>query len=870
MKVSDSYSSLVMGVSEQVPELRRPGQLTEQVNMLPDPVEGLTRRPGSVFKQSTSIGTFSVAASTRVRDWSRIEYTAEGKDYIILYRKAAQAGVPVLVVYSKTDNTFLPVTTNPLDTGINALFNNGVAAITAAGKYVFIAAQNTPVQGTSTQMWASGPLADKAAVWVRGPAYNRRFTVTLQKDTPWTFTAGGATAGLTIDSTDARKAYVEYTTPSSQYTGTLDTSDIATSDPDYQKKVNDRTNAYNSAVNNWITTAAQAVVPNRIATMLGRIPMYNAGSTGSPNWQPRLSGLQVYMSQGTESSLPVLNTRDSTWLLSGVTAISASDDADGSLVRAVCNEVRSTTDVTAQHWFGKVVKIKPTGGSAALYLQAAKKDSAQTGDYGEVTWVEGPGKKHTITSGLFTFIITGGSAFLASSATWLNGITAGDHPSWAESVCGDDDSSPMPFFVGRQITMLATFQQRLVVGCGSVANISSPGDYLNFFRSTTLSVLADDPFEVAPSDGFADVLRWAVLYDKDLVMFGDKRQYGISGNAVLTPTGANMSTRASIPDTTLAEPVVHNGLIFYSQPGERACSAHEMRVGETEDSVQSFTISSQLSRYLLGNAVQLEINSKPDMLFVRTADKPNSLFCFTYFDTSEGRRQDAWHEWRFAEGMGSVMAVNQSGTGPLIFFLRDAGGQYAVDVHSIPLAGGVSERPFLDGLRPWVSGSAPAGMDAALGNVGNARYQGLRNAAATASALAALQAKSPGSTVWLGFPQESYMVPTNPFPKDGEGRPITTGITTVSYFVLGFKNTTGYKWEVVKQGRTETGEFNGRIIGDPENLVGVVPFANGQRNVPVLEEVRKFRLKISAVDWFPLTLSSLEWVGQAFNNVRRG
>lgn len=868
MKVSDSYASLVQGVSEQVPELRRPGQLSEQVNLLPDPVEGLTRRPGSVYKGTTTLGASAVAPGTLVKDWSLIEYTAEGKDYILLYRKAAQASMPVMVVYNKTDNAFLPVVTNPLDTGLAALTTHGVSAITAAGRYVFIAANNTPIQGSSTQLWGTGALADKAAVWVRGPAYNRRFTVTLQKDTDWTFTAGGATAGLTIDSTDARKAYVEFTTASSQYGGTLDTSDIASSDPDYQKKVNDRTNSYTSAVNAWITTAAKGVVPNNIATQLGRISMYNAGTTGSPNWQPRLTGLQSYMEAGTEAGLPVLNTRDATWFLSGVTAISASDDADNSLIRAVCNEVRSTTDVTAQHWYGKVVKIKPSGASDALYLHAVKKDSAQTGTYGDVTWVEGPGKKHTVTSGLFMFIITGGAAYLASSATWLNTITAGDHPTWAESACGDDDSSKMPFFVGRQVTMLTTFQERLVIGCGSVAAISASKDYLNFFRKTTLSVLADDPFEVAPSDGFADVLRFSVLFDKDLVMFGDKRQYGISGNAVLTPTGANMSPRASIPDTTKAQPVAHNGLIFYAQPGEKASSAHQMEVGQTDDSIQSFTISSQLSKYLLGMPVQLEINSKPDMLFVRTSEYGDRIFCFTYFDTQQGRKQDAWYEWRFVSNLGSVMAINQGTDGPLIFFLKTEGGSYKVDVHSVPISGGVSDRPFLDGLRPWVSGDAPSGMNAAFGNVGNLRYQGLYNP--TAAELAELQAQAPSETVWLGFPQDGYAVPTNPFAKDDTGKPITIGMTTVSYFVIGFKNTTGFKWELTKQSGVTQGEFNGRIIGDVENMVGVVPFANGQKAVQILEEVRKFSFKIKTVDWFPLTLSSLEWVGQTFNNVRRG
>lgn len=44
-----SHKSLLMGVSQQVPEERLPGQLTAQLNMLSDPVTNLRRRPGLQF-----------------------------------------------------------------------------------------------------------------------------------------------------------------------------------------------------------------------------------------------------------------------------------------------------------------------------------------------------------------------------------------------------------------------------------------------------------------------------------------------------------------------------------------------------------------------------------------------------------------------------------------------------------------------------------------------------------------------------------------------------------------------------------------------------------------------------------------------------
>lgn len=49
MKKADTYQTILSGVSQQKPTARLVGQHYEQVNMIPDPVEGLTRRHGSLF-----------------------------------------------------------------------------------------------------------------------------------------------------------------------------------------------------------------------------------------------------------------------------------------------------------------------------------------------------------------------------------------------------------------------------------------------------------------------------------------------------------------------------------------------------------------------------------------------------------------------------------------------------------------------------------------------------------------------------------------------------------------------------------------------------------------------------------------------------
>lgn len=58
-----AHKNLLMGVSQQAPQDRLPGQLSEQINMVSDPVTGLRRRPGSEL--INFIGSFDLTNAPR-------------------------------------------------------------------------------------------------------------------------------------------------------------------------------------------------------------------------------------------------------------------------------------------------------------------------------------------------------------------------------------------------------------------------------------------------------------------------------------------------------------------------------------------------------------------------------------------------------------------------------------------------------------------------------------------------------------------------------------------------------------------------------------------------------------------------------------
>lgn len=189
MKAANSYGSLLRGVSQQVAQDRSDGQHTEQVNMLSDPVNGLSRRHGSLWqaeKHMTSLMPAQLAAYvTDTAAWTSRDFDVGGKEYIVALRQGPRPAtanpLPVAIVYNKTDKVFLDLVRNVTDTQLDLVESGGVAAATAIGKYLFVSGNTTVVSGSSNVVWNTNSNFEKAVVWIRGGAFSRRYTVTVRR-----------------------------------------------------------------------------------------------------------------------------------------------------------------------------------------------------------------------------------------------------------------------------------------------------------------------------------------------------------------------------------------------------------------------------------------------------------------------------------------------------------------------------------------------------------------------------------------------------------------------------------------------------------------------------------------------------------------
>jgi len=866
-KVSGSYPSVILGVSQQVPQDRRPGQHFEQINLISDPVRGLCRRHGSVLQDELVLGDLGSSAEQAAtlldtQDYKEYTFFVGPREFSLMYRtKAKPAGstAPALIVYDKDKHSFVPVVggdaEGPLLSAVEA---QGVGAVVNVGRFVYLAPTSFIPTYTETKVWDSDANRRIGAVWIRTGAYSRTYKVTAQFED--------------------RTVTASYTTPASAYPGVLDTSDIPSSDPDYSKKVTDRQSAYQTAVTQWIGTASAAVQPQNITTEL--MQALRDADTGYPT--------KVDYSQSGSSPHIAISIPEGQPLLRDIIV---DDGGDGSAAWAVGMEVPEVARLSAMHYVGKVVRVRPKKANAedAYYMKAQARIAGETG-FAEVTWVEAAGVEQQ-PKDVFAFATVEDDTFyLANSADELTTISSVETPGFSTSSVGDTITTPVPFMFGKWITYMGMVQDRLLIASGSVLYLSKPGDYLNWYRSSVLTVEDDDPVEMFALGAEDDIISAGVPYDRSLVLFGRRKQYIINGRNAITPKTAGIVVMSSYEDATEANPVASGNFVFYAKSHGQSTSMHQIQTGLVAEAPETYEIAKQLDTYLEGRPVQILPVMAPNTLFLRTTGNRQTIYTYTYLDSADGGQRlfDAWNKWMWNPILGSVVAMTYSSGGLVVVTLRkgtrasDGTDCWYLVADKFTLETELSDRPYLDSLRDWTNYALDQGWlrpsylpaveesYGAVGKGGRRQFMGT-----TAAMLTNLVDEFPDETgnIWVGVDSSpwTYVIPTNPFIRDKNDKAIINGRLTIQKATVQLVDSGGVEafLTTASRGEYRVVDWSGRTLGRLTSEVGIQPITTSPVPVPMGREIREFSWRLRAKSWLPLTITAIEWSGQLFYNARR-
>ncbi len=945
-KVSGTYPSLSRGVNQQPFEARLDGQHGEQVNMWSDPVHGLSRRRGTILQYCYADNVFGPSyhqlsdfQKQELRDfyasYRTVPYVTDGLELQVHYPtkpqptwmqslfSGGQGGIRVTRKIQGSGPLQPGADVEPVGFGVygdaeynatHAAMFKGIAAACQVGRYMMFMPNDTPFTVPGEADYWAAPANSHWAIEIKQGVPNRKYTVSFFVDgVPYVYS---------------------YTTPSSAYPGALDTSDIPYNDPEYQKKVNDRVNAYNSAVTQWITSSAAASRPSYIIDQLMnsglKAPLVNVGSSvygGSTNI--------------VSNAIVVINTNRRTQ------NPTADDGGDGSHVQVTGSTVSSLDKLTGSHAYGKVVRIKPERGEQSFYMKAVRADSAEWASepWGKVRWEEcAATAQATIRNPMLLMAVknprTGNSrvgvaratpeglAYLASEQ-FLRDPSILTLPAFSGRAVGDVDSSPAPRFFGKQISWMGMFQDRLCIAAGNTIDMSEVGNYFNFFRTQTLTVPDNDPVSIFALGSETDTIRHSVIFDRSLLLFGDNQQYVIDGRNPVTPSTSTIIQSSAIEDATDCPPVAGGSLVFFGKRREGSAEIFQMAVGEVADTSDFTGLGMQLSDYLPGRPTQLLYVASPSTLFVRVSEAPHSVFVFRFIDQNRQRIMDSWSRFDYHPAFGLIYGMFYHDDALYYRVAREAWvdgngqvwtggrGDYGFDVlERQSLLPQVPGLPYLDSMRPanrlWTGAAYGADFWAknypflatvftrdkidnySLTDPPPPKFQywlhgvqpNVKSVAEWNAAFADIPTRDMDYCA-VGIPFDSYVELTSPVRRDQNGQPIMQGRLTVNRLDVYYKDAGGFeatvtsRYGITKQfnnfdwavtdtayGKVTALRFNGRVLGQAANMVGVIPITTGNTPVFVGRESKDYVCKVSSRSWMPLSITRITWTGQWFLNHR--
>tara|TARA_B100001564_G_scaffold317626_1_gene293741 strand:+ start:777 stop:3248 length:2472 start_codon:yes stop_codon:yes gene_type:complete len=486
----------------------------------------------------------------------------------------------------------------------------------------------------------------------------------------------------------------------------------------------------------------------------------------------------------------------------------------------------------------------------------------------------------------------------------VGGVTTSyDLPKWGERTVGDLDSAPNPSFIGNKINNVFFFRNRLGFLAGDNVVLSRVSEFFNFFPETVLSVLDNEPIDVAASHTKVAILRSAVTMGEKLILFSDQTQFVLTSSADnLTPQTANVIVVTEFESSAAAQPVGSGSSIYFlTQKGSFAGIREYILAGESQIK-DAANVTIHVPRLIPSNIFKMAVSSNQDILILLGTDNPNKLFVYRWLYGSDGNKAlSAWFTFTINSNR-SILNVDFIGTDLFAvieeankvtlekipfetdFRETNASFEYHLDHKVTEATTGVSVsyssgtglstftvpyrlRADMNVIGRYLGSGETSTFVNAQGNTENLiSGQVVKTTNTTNGSTSTITATGDfrNSKFIIGEPYEMhYRFSKQRLTEQGAGSPeYVGGRLQIHHFYIKYEDAGFFKVEVTPENRdTSVHKFTGRLIGSASATIGQINLDTGRFKVPIMSKSDRVDIDVKNSTFLPTRLASAEYEG---------
>ena len=345
---------------------------------------------------------------------------------------------------------------------------------------------------------------------------------------------------------------------------------------------------------------------------------------------------------------------------SNAITIAASDARANADITAITNSVQAFTELPTIAPQGYQVEIVGDPGNKfdGFYVEFLPRDGA--GSFGEGSWQEtvSPGVEYQIDATTMPHLLVR----LPNGSFWFgpaNGSTQSgvQIPSWGKRGAGDYETAPDPSFIGNPIQDVFIYKNRLGFLADENVILSRARDFFEFFPETVTAVLDSDPIDLTGSNNRVSVLRYAIPYQDELIIFSDQIQFRFNAaETVLTPTTAQITVLTQYEIDPNCRPIPVQGTIIFCQANGQWSQFREFSVrgAGTALVADASDLSGYVNSYVPSEVFKLTANDTGNCWFALSGKSgyQKRLYAYKYFYRNSGggaeRAQSSWSHWQLS------------------------------------------------------------------------------------------------------------------------------------------------------------------------------------------------------------------------------
>ena len=213
---------------------------------------------------------------------------------------------------------------------------------------------------------------------------------------------------------------------------------------------------------------------------------------------------------------------------------------------------------------------------------------------------------------------------------------------------GDENTNPMPTFVGKRINKVLFFRNRLALLAGENVILSRPGTLgtPDFFIESALTVSASDPIDISAASMFPSDIFDGIEINAGLLVFSTNQQFLLStDDTVLNPDTAKLRSVSTFNYNKDIPPISLGTTISYLDNSGKFSRLNEMANTSREGEPAVVEIS-KLVPTLLPKDLDLLTNSRENSIILIGKTNSDTVFGYKYLAIGDKRQQQAWFKWK--------------------------------------------------------------------------------------------------------------------------------------------------------------------------------------------------------------------------------